>query len=258
MSKSKGNTVAPDEIVQRYGADTGRLFILFAAPPEKDLDWNDRAVEGCHRFLRRVWRLFEQYESLFEAAATASPSPGAGAADIKLGPGEKNLQRALHGTIKRVTVDIEERFNFNTAISAIMELVNAFYTYSNESGETDEKAKAKAAPFLKDALENLLVILAPFAPHITEELWQICGHGESIHLEQWPSYDPDILKTEEVEIVFQVNGKVRGRLLVSVDMNEEELLETARHHEKVGPYLEDKAIVKTVVIPGKLVNIVVR
>lgn len=247
MSKSKGNVVSPDEIIQRYGADTGRLFILFAAPPEKDLDWNDRGVEGCHRFLRRVWRLFQQNMHLFSAASSGSKPA--------LGAEEEKLQRALHETIKRVTVDIEERFNFNTAISAIMELVNAFYAYFNEFAEKDA---AGAATFLTDALEKLLIILAPFAPHITEELWHLSGHSESIHMQPWPVYNPDVLKVDEVEVVFQVNGKVRGRLLVPAGSTENELLEIAKEHEKVRVYLEGKTIVKTVTVPGKLVNIVVR
>jgi len=253
MSKSKGNVVSPDEIIQRYGADTGRLFILFAAPPEKDLDWNDRGVEGCHRFLRRVWRLFQQNTPLFTPL-----DPGkkpAGEAFAGLGPEEEKLQRALHGTIKKVSIDIEERFNFNTAISAIMELVNAFYAYFNEVAEKDT---ARVAPFLTDALEKLLIILAPFAPHITEELWQLCGYAESIHLQPWPAYNPEVLQVDEVEVVFQVNGKVRGRLLVPSDSTEDELLEIAKEHEKVRVFLEGKQIVKAVTIPGKLVNIVVR
>ncbi|NLX90961.1 MAG: leucine--tRNA ligase [Firmicutes bacterium] len=253
MSKSKGNVVSPDEIIQRYGADTGRLFILFAAPPEKDLDWNDQGVEGCHRFLRRVWRLFEQNMHLFTAASSGSKPAEDGFS--ALGAEEEKLQRTLHETIKRVTVDIEERFNFNTAISAIMELVNAFYAYFNEVAKKDAIG---AAPFLADALEKLLVILAPFAPHITEELWHLCGHSESIHMQPWPTYNPDVLQAEEVEVVFQVNGKVRGRLMVPVTSNEEELLEIAKGHEKVRVYLEGKTIVKTITVPGKLVNIVVR
>ncbi len=253
MSKSKGNVVSPDEIIQRYGADTGRLFILFAAPPEKDLDWNDRGVEGCHRFLRRVWRLFQQNMPLFTVSSSGSRPAGKGFSG--LGAEEEKLQRALHGTIKRVTVDIEERFNFNTAISAIMELVNAFYAYFNEVAEKDS---VRVAPFLTHTLEQLLVILAPFAPHITEELWHLCGHSESVHMQPWPAYNPDVLQVDEVEVVFQVNGKVRGRLLVPADSTENELLEIAKEHEKVRVYLEGKTIVKTITVPGKLVNIVVR
>lgn len=254
MSKSKGNVVSPDEIIERFGADTGRLFILFAAPPEKDLDWNDQGVEGCHRFLRRVWRLFQQCMPLFSIPKSAGNS--AKGIFTGLGAEAEKLQRTLHETIKRVTIDIEERFNFNTAISAIMELVNAFFAYFNE---VKEKDSSDTAPFLTDALEKLLMVLAPFAPHITEELWHLSGHREtSIHAQPWPAFNTEVLKVDEVEIVFQVNGKVRGRLQVPTDSSEEELLEIAKGHEKVRAYLEGKTIIKTITVPGKLVNIVVR
>jgi leucyl-tRNA synthetase len=250
MSKSKGNVVTPDEIIDRYGADTGRLFILFASPPEKDLDWSDRGVEGCHRFLRRVWRLLIQNLDLFVGEANKATD--------KLPPleqEEKELQRAMHAAIKKITADIEERFNFNTAISAIMELVNAAYSYFNEASA---ERREKFSPLLCRVLETITILLAPFAPHISEELWHRCGHEESVHLQKWPDFDPLALAVEETEVVIQVNGKVRGRILVPSDSSEDELLERARSNEKVRPYLEEKKIVKTITVPGKLVNIVVR
>lgn len=251
MSKSLGNVVTPDEIIERYGADTGRLFILFAAPPERDLDWNEQGVEGCYRFLRRVWRLFQQNMDLFSGKVEI------GNALPEMPPlcqAEEELQRALHFAIKKVTVDIEERFNFNTAISAIMELVNAVYGYLNETGDGEREC---FTPLLRQVLESIVLLLAPFAPHIAEELWHRCGFEESVHRQKWPAYEARFLQVEEAEIVIQVNGKVRGRILVPVDSPEDALLAEARRHEKVLPYLKGKEVVKTITVPGKLVNIVV-
>ncbi len=254
MSKSKGNVVTPDEIIEKYGADTGRLFILFASPPEKDLDWSDRGVEGCHRFLRRAWRLFQLHIGLFQ------PLPPEGRqgnmdAQPEPGPAELELRRAMHAAIKKVTYDIEERFNFNTAISAIMELVNSIYGYFNLA---EEEAVERHRIFLGEVLETVIVLLAPFAPHLCEELWHQCGRRESVHRESWPSYDAAALKVEEVEVVVQVNGKVRGHIQVAADLSEDELLEAAREHERVKSYLQGKEVVKTITVPQKLVNIVVR
>jgi len=251
MSKSKGNVVTPDEIIQRYGADTGRLFILFAAPPEKDLDWSDRGVEGCYRFLRRVWRLFQQNVDLFTDKTLGREE----AWGLPVSGKEEELQRASHAAIKKVTADIEERFNFNTAISAIMELVNATYGYLNETAEED---RVRNRTLICRVLETIVILLAPFAPHICEELWHRCGLAGSVHQQQWPSFDPKLLQVEEAEVVIQVNGKVRGRILVPVNSSEGELLEEARRNEKVLPYLEGKEVLKAITVPGKLVNIVVR
>ncbi len=254
MSKSKGNVVTPDEIIDRYGADTGRLFILFAAPPEKDLDWNDQGVEGSFRFLRRVWRLFQQNRDIFPPVTGAAYDAAKEKAGVPaLGKKEETLRRACHVSLKRVTVDIEERFNFNTAISAIMEFVNALYNYMNEC---DGNEKERYRPFLREIMETVVIILAPFAPHISEELWQSCGYTTSVHRQAWPAYNPNYLLVDEVEVVVQVNGKVRGRMLVPTAAGEAELLEAARGHEKVQPFLDGKEIKKIIAIPGKLVNIV--
>ena len=256
MSKSKGNVVTPDEIIARYGADTGRLFILFAAPPEKDLDWNDQGVEGCYRFLRRVWRLFQQHQNIFTPAVAGERDNGTRekAGMPPLGKKEEELRRACHTTLKRVTVDIEERFNFNTAISAIMELVNALYNYTND---LDPEQKKTYGPFLRETMEILVTILAPFAPHISEELWRNCGYETSVHRQGWPTYNPGFLEVDEVEVVIQINGRVRGRIHVPTAASEDELLEAARGHEKVLPFLEGKEIKKIIAVPGKLINIVV-
>lgn len=243
MSKSKGNVVTPDEIVEKYGADTGRLFILFASPPEKDLDWSDQGVEGCHRFLRRIWRLVQDCLEQFAA----------GEGTREQGERENELERQVHAAIKKVTFDIQERFNFNTAISAIMELVNATYAYrqaENGSGQNHH--------VLADAVEKIILLLAPFAPHLAEETWHLFGHKESVHRQDWPQYDPQKLLVDEVEVVIQINGKVRGRMTIASGSSEEELVEEARKQQRIGELLQDKTIIKTIAVPGKLVNIVIR
>ncbi len=242
MSKSKGNVVTPDEIVAQYGADTGRLFILFASPPEKDLDWSDQGVEGCHRFLRRVWRLIDECRD--QLSTDSSPAA--------VGDREKDLERSVHAAIKKVTTDIQERFNFNTAISAIMELVNAVYAY-RQSESVDRNHAV-----LRDALEKMVLILAPFAPHLAEEAWEALGYSESVHRQIWPTYDPKKLIVEEVEVVIQINGKVRGRINVPADCPQEEMVEAARGNERIGELLAGKEVLKVIAVPGRLINIVVR
>ena len=245
MSKSKGNVVSPDEIIERYGADTARLFILFAAPPERDLDWSEQGVEGCHRFLRRLWRLLED-------CIEPLPAP-AGRAARENGPAETALRRVLHGTIKKVTEDIGKRFNFNTAISAIMELVNAVYDYRR-----DRAPERRHHPLLREALQSIVLLLAPFAPHLAEEAWQTMGGCGSVHLQNWPDYDPSALMVEEVEVAIQVNGRVRGRVTVPAGSAEEILLKAAREQPRIGELLRGKEIVRHIVVPDKLVNIVIR
>ncbi len=243
MSKSKGNVVTPDEIVEKYGADTGRLFILFASPPEKDLDWNDQGVEGCHRFLRRIWRLVQECLEQF-AAGKGKP---------EMGEREIELERNVHAAIKKVTADVKERFNFNTAISAIMELVNSIYAYRQSENEGSQNHQV-----LSNALEKTILLLAPFAPHLAEESWQLLGNKESVHKQKWPVYDPEKLFEEEVEVVVQINGKVRGRMIVPAGYDDEQLTAEARKQERVKELLEGKNIVKVITVPGRLVNIVVR
>ncbi|RQD76834.1 MAG: leucine--tRNA ligase [Candidatus Syntrophonatronum acetioxidans] len=247
MAKSKGNVVTPDEIIEKYGADTGRLFILFAAPPEKDLDWSDKGVEGCYRFLRRVWRLVNDHKELLK---------GPHQEEIKveeLIPLEREVYQMINSAVKRVSEDVQERFNFNTAISAIMELVNSLYHYLDKV----EAPGIKENLFSK-GVNNLILLLAPFAPHITEELWSILGHEESVHLQSWPGYDPEALKVADVEIVVQINGKVRDKLVVPADASQEELLEKAKDLPRIKSQVEGKEIVKEIVVPNKLVNLVVK
>ena len=243
MSKSKGNVVTPDEIVEKYGADTGRLFILFAAPPEKDLDWSDQGVEGCHRFLRRVWRLIDECrEQLANSSTTGSSDPD-----------QEELERSVHAAIKKVTIDIQERFNFNTAISAIMELVNSIYAYRQ-----NVTLKKQNNNILFEALQSMVLLLAPFAPHLAEEAWYQLGWSGSVHQQPWPKFCPDKLIVDQVEVVVQINGRVRSRVTVPTACSETELLEIAKSSDRIKELLANKQIVREIAIPGRLVNIVVR
>lgn len=240
MSKSKGNVVSPEEIIGHYGADTARLFILFASPPEKDLEWNDSAVEGCYRFLNRVWRLVTKFSSVGAAVYDAAALPKEG----------KDLRRLIHTTIKKVTDDINLRFNFNTAISAIMELTNGLAAY----GESPEIH----AGLLREGLESLVLLLSPFAPHICEEMWQILGHKELITTLSWPGYDEAALQVDEVEIALQLNGKVKERLVVPAALGREELAAYVREQPVFSGLVGAKTVVKIIAIPKRLVNIVVK
>jgi leucyl-tRNA synthetase len=244
MSKSKGNVVSPEEIIAKYGADTARLFILFAAPPERDLEWNDQGVEGSYRFLGRLWRIVDHYASFMAGEES-------GYDNSTLSKEERNLRRVLHATIKKVTEDIGDRFNFNTAISSIMELVNAMYTAKDQN-------LAVNPGLVRELVSSLLCLLAPFAPHITEELWsETIGQG-SVHKHIWPVFDEDAIKLEEVEIVVQINGKVREKIVVSAALTPKELEEKVLEQEKVQALIHEKQVIKVIAIAGKLVNIVVR
>jgi len=243
MSKSKGNTVDPDAIVRKYGADTARLFILFAAPPERDLEWSDAGVEGAYRFLNRVWRLVGDLVEELGPLPAGQAAPGQDAA-------AEDLRRMVHRTVQRVTQDIEERFHFNTAISAIMELVNAFYLYKESGGPRDRAVVA-------EGLEKLVLLLAPFAPHLAEELWEMLGRSGSVHEQPWPAYDPEAVQADTVEIVVQVNGRVRDRLWVARDASEEEVRAAALAMPKVQEHIGGRPVARVVVVPGRLVNVVV-
>ena len=240
MSKSKGNVVSPEEIINKYGADTARLFILFAAPVDRDLDWSDQGVEGSYRFLGRVWRIVDAYDQAAKENHTGD-----------LTKDEVALRRELHRVIKKVTEDLDNNFNFNTAISAIMELVNAMYAHK-------DKAESVNADLANELTHNLVLLLAPFVPHITEELWHELGETESVHTMNWPTYEESALKVDEVEVVLQVNGKVRDKLTVSVNITKEELEALAKESSRVQEFTEGKQIVKIIYVPGKLVNIVVK
>lgn len=242
MSKSKGNVISPEEIIGQYGADTARLFILFASPPERDLEWSDQGVEGCYRFLNRVWRLVQDYRHYFnEEPAEIKPD--------SFNPIDKELYYKIHATVKKVSEDIEERFNFNTAISAIMELCNQLNSY--------RESPDKNAALIKLAIKNLLILLSPFSPHICEELWEMTGHTESVHHQPWPQYDPQALILDEVEMVIQISGKVKERIKVPLNTSREDLEQIALNNNKIMALTEDRKIIKIIVVPNKLINIVV-
>jgi leucyl-tRNA synthetase len=246
MSKSKGNVVSPDDFIANYGADTARVFELFAAPPEKDLEWSDQGVEGAFRFLNRVWRFVQTHRP----APGPSPAPPA-----DLSAAGRALRRVVHETIRRVTDDIEE-FHFNTAISALHELVNAMYAFAPESAERMAAEERRA--LLGEAIDTLLLLLAPFAPHLVEELWAQGGRPESVFRASWPTPDPSALEREAVQIVVQVDGRVRSRLAVPPDTAAAALEAQALADAKVRPWVETRAVERVVVVPGRLVNIVTR
>ncbi len=248
MSKSKGNVVDPDELIAKYGADTARLFSLFAAPPEKDLEWNDHGVEGASRFLNRVWRFVTGHLDELRAAPTRSGAPATDEG--------RRFRRVIHETIRRVTDDIEGDFHFNTAVSAIMELVNALQAF--EQASLDRAPQDERRALLREAVEVLLLLLGPFCPHIAEELWSRLGHDGSLFTEQWPSPDPAALRKEEVTVVVQVDGKVRGRLTVAADTSEEEVRRRALDDERVKGWIGAGGVARVVVVPNRLVNIVTR
>jgi leucyl-tRNA synthetase len=254
MSKSKGNTVDPDDIVNKYGADTARLFTLFASPVERDLEWSDEGVEGCWRFLQRVWRLVYQCVE-GSVCGQSAEGPVAPAAGNKSATGDcaRRMRRAAHAALKKVTEDIGARNSLNTAIAAIMEYVNTLYSLK-DAVTGQEGADAAMA----EAIDFLLLMLAPFAPHIAEELWHAVGHGESVHSQPWPKYDPAALEVRSVEIAVQVNGKVRDRISVPVDVTEDAALDAAMASPRVSAAIGAASVKKTILVPGKLLNIVVR
>jgi leucyl-tRNA synthetase len=239
MSKSKGNIVDPDQFIDLFGADTIRLFILFAAPPEKDLDWNQSGVEGCFRFLNRIWRLFARFQD--QIARPLGP-PDAPADE------DRKLLRKLHQTVQRVGHDMG-RFHMNTAIAAIMEFLNSLAEY-------DDRVKAKNWPLLREVFLKVALLLSPFAPHFSEEMWEQLGNQGNISFQPWPEADPLWLREEEIEIVVQVNGKVRGRFTVPVDADEEQCCQLAMQDPRVQSFVKGKGIRKMVYVPGRLLNIV--
>lgn len=238
MSKSKKNVVDPDHLIEKYGADTARLFSLFAAPPEKDLEWNEQGVEGCSRFLNRVWRAVSENYELIQDASVETEVTGEG----------RNLRRIVHRTIKKVTEDVDGRFHFNTAIAAIMELVNAIYAFDKKSDHPG---------VVREALETVVQLLTPFVPHIAEELWSDLGNEERLSTGSWPKWDDAALIEDQKLIIVQVNGKVRGKVTVPADISEDDLKQTALEDQNVNKFIADKTVRKVIVVPGRLVNVVV-
>jgi leucyl-tRNA synthetase len=246
MSKSKGNVVSPEEIIDNYGADTARLFILFAAPPERDLEWSDEAVDGAYRFINRVWRLV--YHLLPEIKGNQTQWE-AGA----LGAAEKAVRRVIHRTIQRVGDDIKTRFNFNTAVSAIMELTNALYHYT----EGTEQSSGHSG-VLREGAAALITLLAPFTPHLAEELWEAAGGEGSVHDQRWPEVDEEALQEDEITIVVQINGKVRDHVRIPVELKGKEMEDVALARSRVKELIKGKEVARVISVPGKLVNLVVR
>jgi leucyl-tRNA synthetase len=247
MSKSKGNVVGAIDMAEKYGCDTARMYTLFAAPPEKDLEWSEQGIEGCARFLHRVFRLLDRHAPALRGVSARDSRAGKiGAASEK----EKVLLRKAHQTLRRVTADFEARWHFNTSVALIMELVNKL--------QDNEPLDKQVRPgILKQVLELLTLMLAPMAPHLAEELWEMLGHQESLQAEEWPRYSAELAQEEQVEVVIQINGRVRGRICVDADLPEEELAERAFADPKIGELLRGARVVKRVVVPNKLVNVVV-
>ncbi len=243
MSKSLGNVVSPHEIQSKYGADTARLFILFAAPPEKELDWSDAGVEGSFRFLCRVYRLVYEYVEKIKGDKEI-PSEFTINNDR-----DKQLNYVINSTIKKVSEDAGGRFNFNTAISSIMELVNEMYKY--KTGEIN-------LPLFNKAIENLIVVLNPFVPHITEEMWSELGHKDRLYAASWPELDEKALIKDEVEVIVQINGKLKDKLILPNNTEKEVVEEAARNLDKIKEALAEVNVVKVIVVPNKIINFVVK
>jgi len=240
MSKSKGNVVDPDYLITRYGSDTSRLFSLFAAPPEKDLDWSDKGVDGAYRFLNRIWALAQRHCEGLRAAKAAGDAAGTDRV--------RTLVKKTHQTIRKVTLDIEKEYHFNTAIAALMELVNEMNGFE-PSGEQDMQA-------FRFSMENLVLLLSPFTPHIAEEIWEMIGNRPSISLQPWPVWDERMAADEEVELVIQINGKLRGKLMIPAGMPDGQVREIALGDGRIAEAIGGKNIKKVIVIKGRLVNIV--
>ncbi len=242
MSKSKGNTVDPQELIDRYGADTVRLFIMFAAPPEQSLEWSDSGVEGAYRFLKRVWRLVHGH---VEAGVVKACESGDG-----LNDGQKEIRRALHQTIQKVGDDIGRRMTFNTAIAAVMELTNHLSKFEDDS----EQGRA----VMQESLEAMALMLSPMVPHLSHQLWSALGcTGAAVDVE-WPKFDESALVKESQTMVVQVNGKLRAKLEVAVNASKDEVEAQALNDENVQRFIDGKNVVKVIVVPGKLVNLVVK
>ncbi len=237
MSKSKYNGVEPQAVLGKYGADTARMFILFKAPPEKDLEWDDADVEGLFRFLNRVWRLVYGFVQQPERPA---------AADVATERAEKDVRRAIHTAIKEISEDIEEGYQFNTAISELMKLTNSL-----------SEATLTTAPIYAEGLQILVRLLAPFAPHIAEELWQALGYADSVHQQPWPRFDPAALVADTITVVIQINGRKRGEFEAPADVSQEQQEALALANEATQRYLAEGTLRKTIVVPQKIVNFVV-
>jgi leucyl-tRNA synthetase len=259
MSKSKGNTVDPDEMVAKFGADTLRMYVMFVAPPEKEVEWTDSGVEGMFRFLARVWRMVD---ALMPAIQSADRPVG-----LALDADERALRRTTHVTIARVTGDLDPRMHLNPAIAALMELVNELYAFADRHGirptgrEGDPPltiARAETAAVLREAVESLILLISPFTPHLAEELWERLGHADGVVAAGWPVADEAAAKADEVEVPIQVNGKVRARVTLSADADDDQMKAAALALPQVQAHLSGMEVVKVVVANRRLVSVVVR
>jgi leucyl-tRNA synthetase len=259
MSKSKGNVVDPDDMLTKYGADALRLYVMFVAPPEKEVEWSDAGLEGSFRFLVRVWRLVDHW-------AETVGGDGVPKCSNDCTESERALRRKTHDTIRRVTVDIEDRMHLNTAVSSMRELVNELYAFSDGTAHgAPSRAESPAGRMegtqtiavIREALDALVLMLSPFAPHTAEELWQMLGHADGLTRASWPAYDPEIAKADEVVVPVQINGKVRARLTLPASLTDDELRERALADDAVRNHTAGKTVRKVVVAKGPLVSVVV-
>jgi leucyl-tRNA synthetase len=264
MSKSKGNVVDPDDMIARYGADALRLYVMFVAPPEKEVEWIDAGLEGAFRFLTRVWRFVQTWR---EAVAVVPAGALAGAV---LTGAERALRRKTHDTIRRLTQDLDPRVHLNTAVSALMELVNELYQFSDlhtktgattrrgDEGKPAADERPETVAIIAEAIDALVLMISPFTPHMAEELWEQLGRQGGLVFAPWPTFDPEVAKADEVVVPVQVNGKVRGRITVAADSSEDTIRDAALADPAVAAHLQGKTVVKVIVAKGKLVSIVVR
>jgi len=266
MSKSKGNVVDPDDMIQKFGADALRLYVMFVAPPEKEIEWTDAGLEGSWRFLARVWRIVDQLCETIGGEGIPSPDT------LELNDAERVLRRKTHETIRRVTQDLDPRVHLNTAVSGLMELVNELYAFCSQSKclvlskGIDEEASVGAierpgtVAVLKEAIEALVLMLSPFAPHMAEELWEMLGHSGGVVAAGWPAFNAEVAKAQEITVPVQVNGKLRSRVVVAAEASEDELRAAALADPQVQKHVEGKTIRKVVIAGGgatRLISIVV-
>jgi leucyl-tRNA synthetase len=264
MSKSKGNVVDPDEMIQKYGADALRLYVMFVAPPEKEVEWSDAGLGGSFRFLIKVWRMVDHWRDIVGREGGKGGTDGTDGTDYS--DVERALRRKTHDTIRRVTVDIEERMHLNTAVSSLMELVNELHTFSEgtprgapvrgqtPSGRVD---RLQSLAVVREALDALVVMISPFAPHTAEELWQMLGHADGLTRAQWPAFDAEVAKADAVVVPVQINGKVRARLTVPAGIADDELQKLVLADPAVQLHIAGKTIRKVVIAKGPLVSVVV-
>jgi leucyl-tRNA synthetase len=272
MSKSKGNVVDPDDMLAKYGADALRLYVMFVAPPEKEVEWSDSGLEGSFRFLIRLWRIVDHWSGIVTShqspvtSQPLAPSLQPLTSSEAWHAAERGLRRKTHDTIRRITVDIEERMHLNTAVSSLMELVNELYTFSETTphgvpgrGESSpghiDRPQTIAA--VRETVDALVVMLSPFAPHMAEELWQMLGHVDGLAKAAWPSFDAAVAKADEMVVPVQINGKVRTRLTVRAGIADDELRDLVLADPTVKTYTAGKTVRKVVVAKGPLVSVVV-